>query len=203
MRELLRRKTTEDLVYDYQGHQDILQAVLVIMAQDFPADLLQSSAEDLLQTSYPAGQEPLNDWIETYVDVHKELSDECRLELERRKGVVYKDNRVDQDIIKVIKDRVDIVEVVGWYADVINFQKNWSFRCPLHEDKHPSGKIFNKERRAWCFQCNKGGDVFDIVEIFGNSTKSEAINKLANYIGLDTKPVHKVKGGISLEYTEG
>jgi len=108
----------------------------------------------------------------------------------------------DKEIIEAIKDRVPVADVLEWYTDVFYASREQGkFRCTLHgEDKHPSGVIYTKEARWWCFGCSKGGDVFDAVQAFEKTDLPHAIAKLARYVGLDTKPlirkpVPQVRGG--------
>ncbi len=112
----------------------------------------------------------------------------------------------DKELIEVIKERIPVEDVLEWYTHVFIpkgcYQKNWTFRCTLHgPDKHPSGVIYPQEDRWWCFVCNTGGDIFEAVKAFEKVCFSEAVAKLARYIGLDTKPIFpeqkpKIIGGI-------
>jgi len=130
--------------------------------------------------------------------------------LELGKGIEEESNRrralkcegaahTNQDIIAAIKDSIAIEDVLAWYTDVFLHRKNWTYRCTLHgQDQHPSGAIYPKERRAWCFTCNRGGDVFDIVQLFERVELPAAIKKLAQHVGLDVKS-HRKRMGIEIE----
>ncbi len=101
----------------------------------------------------------------------------------------------DREIIKTIKERAKIEDVIEWYCDVFYHRSSWTFRCSLHSDEHPSGSIYqDKKDGQWkwkCFQCNAGGDVIDAVEIFERIDTSQAIAKLATWLGIDLKPLDK------------
>ena len=102
-------------------------------------------------------------------DMQKYLM-ECRLnhhlnELERRTRLNESGVRTtNKEIIQAIKDKIAIEDVIAWYTDVYTHGKDrWEFKCPLHSDKHPSGKIYLDQQTYWCFQCNTGGDIFNAL----------------------------------------
>jgi hypothetical protein len=39
----------------------------------------------------------------------------------------------------------------------------WKARCPFHDERTPSFTVFAEGQRGWCFGCNQGGDIFDLV----------------------------------------
>lgn len=97
----------------------------------------------------------------------------------------------DNELLQTIKERAVLEDVIGWYTDVYYSNRDQlKFRCTLHgEDKHPSGIIYRKERRWHCFGCNAHGDVFDAVQRFERTGLREAIKKLANYLGIEIRPL--------------
>ena len=50
--------------------------------------------------------------------------------------------------------------------------------CPFHQEKTPSFHIYRNDNRAWCFGCNKGGDVIDIVMLLHGYSFKEAVQFL-------------------------
>ena len=80
------------------------------------------------------------------------------------------------------------------------------YRCPLHgdgNDKDPAGVIYVRDGHCHCFACNKNFDVFDVVQAFEGCGLAAAIAKLAQYLGLDTRPlintrVPRITGGAIL-----
>lgn len=152
---------------------------------------------------------PQGEWIESHRYHWECVVESIMRELERRRSLSYDISQTpDREIIGAIKERIPIADVMEWYCEVIvprgGYRGNWQFRCTLHgEDKNPSGVIYNKENRWWCFGCNKGGDVFDAVQAFEKIDLPQAIAKLARYVGLDTKPIirkpkPKIVGGVAL-----
>ena len=59
-------------------------------------------------------------------------------------------------------------------------------RCflPGHDDKAPSMQLYWDKDRAWCFGCNRGGDVLDLTAIMLNTDIKGAIEFWERRLGL-------------------
>ena len=101
----------------------------------------------------------------------------------------------NENILEAVKDKLGgqgLVDVISRYTKVYHHQKIWSYECPLHgdgQDKHASGVIYPEEKRYWCFVCNRGGDVFDVVCNFERVKLPEAITRLAKEVGIEPRPI--------------
>jgi DNA primase len=71
--------------------------------------------------------------------------------------------RIPEEVIENVRDRADIVEVIGAYLPLHpRGGEHWGC-CPFHQEKTPSFKV-NAERRSYhCFGCHKSGNVFTFV----------------------------------------
>ena len=57
-------------------------------------------------------------------------------------------------------------------------------RCPFHGDKHPSMKVYDKDRGYYCFVCNCGGDVIDFVRKHDGLAFEPAVRHIAEMFSI-------------------
>lgn len=83
-----------------------------------------------------------------------------------------------------IKDKLDIVELIGEYVQLKPAGINHKGLCPFHHEKSPSF-MANRERQSWhCFGCAKGGDIFSFVQEIEGMDFVESLKFLANRAGV-------------------
>lgn len=93
---------------------------------------------------------------------------------------------VDKDVIKEIKDKLDIVSVIAEYIPELK-QKgvNHFARCPFHNEKTPSFSVNSRLQRFKCFGCGVSGDVITFIEKFENIDFPKALEITAKKAGID------------------
>ena len=65
--------------------------------------------------------------------------------------------------IEAIKAANDIITVIEGYTRLRKTGKNFTGRCPIHNDKHPSMTVYPDQQSFHCYSCGKGGDIFSFV----------------------------------------
>lgn len=66
--------------------------------------------------------------------------------------------------VQLIKEEVDIVDIVRRYTRVIGSYPSYSCVCPFHDDKNPSMSISSNSGLYNCFPCGEGGDTIRFIQ---------------------------------------
>lgn len=98
------------------------------------------------------------------------------------------------DIIYEIKERLDIVDIIGEYVTLKRAGQNYKGLCPFHSEKTPSFTVNPTKQIFYCFGCQKGGDVINFLMSYNNLSFNEAINNLSERAGLK---IERLEGAVS------
>ncbi len=93
--------------------------------------------------------------------------------------------------IDEVKQKTDIVEVIGQYVSLTKSGRNFRGLCPFHSEKHPSFYVYPEQGSWHCFgACATGGDAFSFIMKKENIDFGEALRRLAERAGvsLPTRP---------------
>ncbi|MDI9369726.1 MAG: DNA primase [Synergistaceae bacterium] len=88
------------------------------------------------------------------------------------------------DEVRRVKDRLDIVEIVGDYVRLKKAGNSYLGLCPFHDEKTPSFNVSPSRQTYHCFGCGRGGDVFSFLMERENLSFREALELLAERAGV-------------------
>ncbi|MEK7548301.1 MAG: DNA primase [Patescibacteria group bacterium] len=90
--------------------------------------------------------------------------------------------------IDEIKQRTDIVDLVGQYVNLKKAGRNFKAVCPFHQEKTASLMV-SSEKQIWrCFGCGKGGSIFDFIMEAESLEFGDALRLLAGKAGVTLQP---------------
>ncbi|MFC2009935.1 DNA primase [Chloroflexota bacterium] len=84
-----------------------------------------------------------------------------------------------------IKQKLDIVDVIGAYTTLKKSGRTMRGLCPFHSENTPSFFVYPEQQTWHCFgSCNTGGDVFSFIMKKENVEFGEALRMLADRVGV-------------------
>lgn len=88
------------------------------------------------------------------------------------------------DQVEEIKNKIDIVQLVGEYVQLKKAGRNYKGLCPFHGEKTPSFMV-NPELQIYkCFGCGEGGDAYQFLQKMEGMEFGEALAVLAERVGV-------------------
>jgi DNA primase len=85
----------------------------------------------------------------------------------------------------LVKERVDIVQLVGTKVPLKKAGRIYRGICPFHVEKTPSFTVDPERRTYHCFGCGVHGDVFTWMETQEGLSPAEALTTLAERAGVE------------------
>lgn len=90
----------------------------------------------------------------------------------------------DFDAVALIKERVNIVDLIGRYVPLRQMGGRFVAPCPFHQETKPSFNV-TPDGRFYCFGCQKAGDIFTFWMEYHGLSFREALEQLAHEAGVD------------------
>jgi DNA primase len=98
------------------------------------------------------------------------------------------------DQVEEVKNKIDVVQLVGEYVKLTKAGRNYKGLCPFHGEKTPSFMV-NPELSIYkCFGCGEGGDVISFIQKMEGIEFGEALKILAKRAGITLKSYVPTKG---------
>ena len=107
---------------------------------------------------------------------------------------------IPESFIQELLNRIDVVDVIDKRVTLKKAGANYVACCPFHEEKTPSFTVSPSKQFYHCFGCGEHGSAISFLIEYEGLTFIEAINELANSIGLKVPNEAPQKKEISNEY---
>ena len=92
---------------------------------------------------------------------------------------------IPQSFIDDLLNRTDIVEVVASRIQLKKAGKNFSARCPFHNEKTPSFSVSPDKQFYYCFGCGAGGNALGFIMDHDHLDFPQAVEELAKRAGME------------------
>ena len=92
--------------------------------------------------------------------------------------------RLPENFIQEVIERTDIEELISRYVTLKRTGSRLTGLCPFHSEKTPSFSVDPSKKMFYCFGCHAGGTPITFVQKVENLEYFDAIELLANRIGL-------------------
>ncbi|MCK5805464.1 MAG: DNA primase, partial [Lentisphaeria bacterium] len=92
--------------------------------------------------------------------------------------------RIPEEILEDIRNRANIVDVVGTYVQLKQRGNDHWGCCPFHKEKTPSFKVSAESQNYYCFGCKVSGNVFGFIQEVENTDFPSAARLLAQRFGV-------------------
>ena len=90
-----------------------------------------------------------------------------------------------EDITADIKERADIVQIIGEHVNLKRSGVRYLGICPFHHEKTPSFSVHSGQQFYHCFGCKESGDVFSFLMKYHNIDFTAALKMLAQRFNIE------------------
>ncbi len=91
------------------------------------------------------------------------------------------------DQIEQVRQKTDIVELIGSHITLKKAGRNFKALCPFHSEKTPSFVVSPERQIFKCFGCGQGGSVFNFLMEYEGMDFGETLRFLADKAGIKLK----------------
>lgn len=98
-----------------------------------------------------------------------------------------------EEITAEIKERADIVQIIGEHVNLKRSGVRYLGICPFHHEKTPSFSVHSGQQFYHCFGCKESGDVFSFMMKYHNLDFQGALKALAQRFQIELPERKKSK----------
>ncbi len=95
------------------------------------------------------------------------------------------DSLIPDAIIQDVRERVDIVAVIGRHMELKRSGRTWKGNCVFHGEKTPSFHVYPEDKHFKCYGCGAYGDVFAFLQKLEGKEFPEVVRALAQEMGIE------------------
>src|SRR5512137_2799303 len=92
---------------------------------------------------------------------------------------------IPDSIIEEIRNRADVVAVIGRHVELQKSGRTWKGCCPFHGERTPSFHVYPEDRHFHCYGCGERGDVFKFLQKLEGKEFPEVVRALAAEVGVE------------------
>jgi len=92
---------------------------------------------------------------------------------------------MQNDLVNTVRQKVDIVDIIGERIPLITRGKNYFCVCPFHDDSNPSMCVSREKQIYTCFSCHATGNVYTFLENYEHWDFRQTLKYLGDRVGID------------------
>lgn len=96
---------------------------------------------------------------------------------------------MNQDLVNEIRQKTDIVDIIGERIPLVARGKNFFGVCPFHDDSNPSLCVSREKQIYTCFSCHATGNVFTFLMNYDHMEFREVLVSLGDRIGINVSNI--------------
>jgi len=97
-------------------------------------------------------------------------------------------------VIDEIRDRVDVVAVIGRHMELKRAGRTWKGCCVFHGERTPSFHVYPEDKHFKCYGCGAYGDVFKFLQKLEGKEFPEVVRDLAREVGVEIPEAEEESG---------
>lgn len=100
---------------------------------------------------------------------------------------------ISEQSINMLKNQLEILEVISHYIEVKKMGSSYKACCPFHQEKTPSFVVNANKGFYHCFGCGASGDCIKFVMEYEKLNYAEAIERLAQFYNIHLEYTHQAQ----------